>query len=93
MAVAGAIVDEGIEVGETWATVAEGTGVAVAGISVPVGNAAVSDGIAVGMTVAVAWRFIMHNENGLTDQNDYPALAALSARAEVLPEFQACPIT
>ena len=44
------------------------------------------------ITAAVAWRFIMHNENGFTDQNDYPALAALSARAEVLPEFLACPI-
>jgi len=45
------------------------------------------------ITAAVAWRFIMHNENGLTDQNDSPALAALSAQAEVLPEFLACPIT
>lgn len=45
------------------------------------------------ITAAVAWRFIMHHENGLTDPNDYPALVALSAQAEVLPEFQACPIS
>jgi glutathione S-transferase len=45
------------------------------------------------ITAAVAWRFIMHHENGLIDENDHPALVALSARAEALAEFLACPVT
>ena len=45
------------------------------------------------ITIAVAWRFILHNDNGNTDLQKYPALAAFSARAEALPQFLACPVS
>lgn len=45
------------------------------------------------ITIAVAWRFILHNDKGNTDLQKYPALAAFSARAEALPQFLACPVS
>jgi len=44
------------------------------------------------ITLAVAWRFNQHAQPGLTDAARFPALAALSARAEALPEFLAYPV-
>jgi len=41
------------------------------------------------ITVAVAWRFTRFTAPGLVDDGDYPRVAALSARAEALPAFQA----
>jgi len=45
------------------------------------------------ISIAVAWRFMMHIERVNLQPNDYPALVAFSAKAEVLPEFMACPMT
>lgn len=45
------------------------------------------------ITLAVCWRFIMHNNIDGIDPENYPALVNLSARAEVLPEFIACPLS
>lgn len=44
------------------------------------------------ISTAVAWRFMMHIDCANVDVNDYPALAAYSARAEALPEFLTCPL-
>jgi glutathione S-transferase len=44
------------------------------------------------ITAAVAWRFTQYILPGVADAARYPALAALSARAEQLPEFVATPL-
>jgi glutathione S-transferase len=44
------------------------------------------------ITAAVAWRFNRHILPGSLDPAQYPAIAALSARAETLPEFVATPL-
>ncbi|WP_343665943.1 glutathione S-transferase [Paraburkholderia tropica] len=44
------------------------------------------------ITAAVAWRFTQHILPGTADPARYPALAALSRRAEALPEFVATPL-
>ncbi|TAM49122.1 MAG: glutathione S-transferase [Paraburkholderia sp.] len=44
------------------------------------------------ITVAVAWRFTQHMLPGAIDPHRYPALAALSARAEALPAFVGAPL-
>ena len=44
------------------------------------------------ITAAVAWRFNQHILPGSVDPTRYPAIAALSARAETLPEFVATPL-
>ncbi|CAG9233978.1 Glutathione S-transferase, unnamed subgroup 2 [Paraburkholderia tropica] len=44
------------------------------------------------ITAAVAWRFTQHILPGTADPARYPALAALSLRAEALPEFVATPL-
>ena len=44
------------------------------------------------ITVAVAWRFTQHILPGAVDPGRYPALAALSARAEALPSFLGAPL-
>ena len=44
------------------------------------------------ITTAVAWRFTQHAVPRRISADDYPGLAAFSARAEVLPEFLACPL-
>ena len=45
------------------------------------------------ITLAVCWRFILHSDIDSIDPEQYPALVELSARAEALPEFIACPLT
>jgi glutathione S-transferase len=44
------------------------------------------------ITVAVAWRFTQFMLPGAVDAARYPALAAFSERAEVLPEFIGAPL-
>ena len=44
------------------------------------------------ITTAVAWRFSQLRTPALATPESCPALAAFSARAEALPEFEACPI-
>lgn len=44
------------------------------------------------ITVAVAWRFTQHILPGELDSSRYPALVALSARAEALPAFLGAPL-
>jgi glutathione S-transferase len=44
------------------------------------------------ITAAVAWRFTQYVLPGVVDPARYPAVAALSGRAEVLPEFIATPL-
>lgn len=44
------------------------------------------------VTAAVAWRFTHHVLPDALKDAEYPSLAKLSARAEALPEFQACPL-
>lgn len=44
-----------------------------------------------GVAAAVAWHFTQALLPGLVDPRQHPALAALSACAEALPEFQAAP--
>lgn len=44
------------------------------------------------ITVAVAWRFTQFMLPGAVDARRYPALAAFSERAEVLPEFVGAPL-
>lgn len=44
------------------------------------------------ITVAVAWRFTQHILPGAIEPARYPALAALSARAEALPAFVGAPL-
>ncbi len=45
------------------------------------------------ITVAITWRFAQLQFPERLPAEDYPGLVALSARAEDLPEFKACPIT
>jgi glutathione S-transferase len=45
------------------------------------------------ITVAVAYRFVLHVLPERVTAESYPALGAFSARAEALPEFRACPLT
>ena len=45
------------------------------------------------VTVAIAWRFVQHVVAARIAADDYPGLAAFSARAESLPQFQACPLS
>jgi len=45
------------------------------------------------ISIAIAWRFMMHIERVNLKPEDYPALVAFSARAELLPEFMACPLS
>jgi glutathione S-transferase len=45
------------------------------------------------ISIAVAWRFMMHIDRVRLKPEDYPALVAFSARAEELPEFMACPLS
>ena len=45
------------------------------------------------ISIAVAWRFMQHIERVNLESEDYPALVAFSARAELLPEFMACPVS
>jgi len=44
------------------------------------------------ITVAIAWRFVVHAASSEARPEAHPALVAFSARAEALPEFLACPI-
>jgi glutathione S-transferase len=44
------------------------------------------------ISTAVAWRFVNNAAPVIAEQADRPALTAFSARAELLPEFQACPL-
>jgi len=44
------------------------------------------------ITLAVAWRFTHHTLPGAIDPGRYPALAALSERAEALPVFVGAPL-
>ena len=44
------------------------------------------------ISIAIAWRFMQHIDRVTLGPQDYPALAAFSARAEALPEFRACPL-
>ncbi|GIZ50735.1 glutathione S-transferase [Noviherbaspirillum aridicola] len=44
-----------------------------------------------GVSVAVAWQFTQQMLPGAVPAGDFPVLAAWSARAEALPEFQAAP--
>lgn len=44
------------------------------------------------ITTAVAWRFVQRSVPRRISADDYPGLAAFSARAEALAEFVACPI-
>ena len=45
------------------------------------------------ITIAVAWRFSQHASKRQISETDYPGLARFSARAEALPEFEACPLS
>ena len=44
------------------------------------------------ISIAVAWCFMQHIERVNLKPEDYPALVEFSARAELLPEFMACPV-
>jgi glutathione S-transferase len=44
------------------------------------------------ISTAVAWRFVNYAAPVIAEQADRPALTAFSARAELLPEFLACPL-
>jgi glutathione S-transferase len=44
------------------------------------------------ITTAIAWRFMQHAVPRRISTDDYPGLAAFSARAEALAEFAACPL-
>lgn len=45
------------------------------------------------ISIAVAWRFLLHIECVRLEPGNYPSLSAFSQRAEELPEFQACPLS
>jgi glutathione S-transferase len=45
------------------------------------------------ISIAVAWRFMIHIERVRLKPEDYPALVAFSARAEELSEFVLCPLS
>jgi glutathione S-transferase len=44
------------------------------------------------ITTAVVWRFTQHEIADVVSAADYPALRALSARAEALPEWRSTPL-
>ena len=44
------------------------------------------------ISAAVAWRFVRHATPRRIAADEYPGLVAFSARAELLPEFIACPL-
>ena len=44
------------------------------------------------ITVCVAWQFSQHTVADVVNMEAYPALSALSQRAEALPEFRAVPL-
>ncbi|MFK8186635.1 MAG: glutathione S-transferase [Phormidesmis sp.] len=44
------------------------------------------------ITVSIAWQFTHFMVPDFIEKAQYPAVAALSAKAEALPEFQACPL-
>ena len=45
------------------------------------------------ISVAVAWRFILHIDCVKIEPADYPALTSFSQKAEELPEFLECPLS
>ncbi|MFT5138670.1 MAG: glutathione S-transferase [Lysobacterales bacterium] len=45
------------------------------------------------ISIAVAYRFTQHIDRARIEPENYPSLAAFSARAEALPEFIACPLS
>jgi glutathione S-transferase len=45
------------------------------------------------ITTAIAWYFCRLHYPDVAEEDAHPALVALSARAENLPEFRACPVT
>jgi len=45
------------------------------------------------ISIAVAWRFMQHIERVKLQPGDYPTLVHFSSRAELLPEFIACPVS
>ena len=45
------------------------------------------------ISIAVAYRFTQHIDRARIEPENYPSLAAFSARAESLPEFLACPLS
>jgi glutathione S-transferase len=45
------------------------------------------------ITVAIGWRFVQHVLMDRVIADDYPGLTAFSARAESLPQFEACPLS
>jgi glutathione S-transferase len=45
------------------------------------------------ISIAVAWRFILHIERAELDPKDFPSLMRFSQRAEELPQFIACPLS
>ncbi len=45
------------------------------------------------ISIAIAWRFILHIECVRLKPEDFPALMKFSSRAEALPEFIACPLS
>jgi glutathione S-transferase len=45
------------------------------------------------ISIAVAWRFILHIERANLDPKSYPSLMRFSKRAEALPQFIACPLS
>ena len=44
------------------------------------------------VTLAIAWRFVVHAAPAEARPDEHPAMVAFSKRAESLPEFLACPI-
>ena len=44
------------------------------------------------VTMAIAWRFVVHAAPSAARPDEHPALVAFSKRAEALPEFLACPL-
>jgi glutathione S-transferase len=45
------------------------------------------------LTAAIGWRFVQHILSDRIPADAYKGLAAFSARAEILPEFRACPMS
>ncbi len=45
------------------------------------------------ISVAVAWRFVLHVLPERVSAETYPGLSVFSSRAEALPEFRACPLS
>jgi len=44
------------------------------------------------VTMAIAWRFVVHAAPSVARADEHPALVAFGKRAEALPEFLACPL-